>query len=141
MNRAAAKILQDIEAELRDGYPDLVDEPPSESYPASVLEKARFLAALVPDAPKPEGFEAFQATRTFWDVADHFVGFTYLGNKPDPDKEFTCGIEIADTYAKDKGAAFHLTIANCQYASNNLEELELELFDYAKAEGLIGNGQ
>lgn len=45
--READALLVQIEEELRDGYPDLIDADPSETYPASVLHLAKKLRALV----------------------------------------------------------------------------------------------
>ena len=42
----ADALLAEIESELRDGYPDLIDADPSETYPASVLALAKKLHAL-----------------------------------------------------------------------------------------------
>lgn len=50
-----------------------------------------------------------------------------------------CGLVIADSSGwfdeNNSPTAWYLQIANCEYSSNDLEELEFELFDFANSAG------
>lgn len=86
-----------------------------------------------PIAPKAENaltIEAFRKSRLFEHDADEPPRFVYLGG------DLTIEL-VTGSFTKhfDEAHAFYLQIANCEYFSDDLSELEQRLFGWAESEG------